>query len=472
MAIAIGLVYLVQGVLMWAVLPASAGRRAVAMWSVGMLLAGTAIVLSGQAMAGPTWLVVGLRRLIEWLGHLCMVLALRHHLQRPLHARAGLMAVLVVSLVYGALRPTVDWRWAVTFASLVEVAVLCLVAWHALAIGRRSGSVSARVLAAANLALAVPTLLRAFSQWFMASSHLDVAGFVGWDMVLLVGVNGIAAICTGIGYMGMVLDDSRAAEQRARRAQQAEAQARGQAELTAAELRELLAQRDLLAGERERMLAMLAHEIRQPLHNASGALQAATTQLRQATGDGQSAAQDGLGRAQAVLSRVHSVLDNTLAAASLLDRDQPLGTQEVDLDFLIDLVLGDLDDPQRARVQVQWISSLRSADLDPGLMRLALRNLLLNALVHAGPHARVRLLVDEVDNPPELRLCVADDGPGADLARLRARLDAHQPGQARVERGLGLFIVREVTLRHGGRLQLAAEQPHGLRACIVLPLPA
>jgi hypothetical protein len=39
---------------------------------------------------------------------------------------------------------------------------------------------------------------------------------------------------------------------------------------------------------------------------------------------------------------VRSVLDNTLAAATLLQRSAPLALQEIELEFLVALALGDL----------------------------------------------------------------------------------------------------------------------------------
>jgi signal transduction histidine kinase len=218
------------------------------------------------------------------------------------------------------------------------------------------------------------------------------------------------------------------------------------------------------------MLQILAHEIRQPLHNACGALQAAGQALRLAPpamvgtrpGHPTDEVMLRLGRAEAVLGEVRAVLDNTLAAASLLSRSAPLVVQEVDIDFLVDLALGDLDEAQRRRVQVQWLTDLRQVEVDPGLLRLALRNLLVNAFGHGGAGVAVQLQVAERDAPPALLLTVADDGPGLPAT---APVAGQRPG-------LGLDIVRQVVALHGGQLDLQPNQPQGLRAVLVLPLPA
>jgi signal transduction histidine kinase len=288
-------------------------------------------------------------------------------------------------------------------------------------------------------------------------------------------VLGLVAIVAGIfgtlGYLGLVLDDTRRAEARAREAQTTEAAARAAAESVAEELRAALAQRDQLAAERQRTLEVLAHEIRQPLNNAGSALQATASVLHGMEGPGAEQAAARLQRARAVLGNVNSVLDNTLAVAQLLALHRPLPLQEVELDLLVDLVLGDLNEAQRERVQVRRLADMRTAEVETGLMRLALRNLLLNALKHGGPAAHVELRLTEREDPPALLLCVADDGPGMEPAQMRAAqikaADDPQPPR----RGLGLYIARTVALRHGGRLHLSAVAPHGLRVCLELPLP-
>ena len=166
-----------------------------------------------------------------------------------------------------------------------------------------------------------------------------------------------------------------------------------------------------------------------------------------------------LGRAEAVLGDVRLVLDNTLAAASLLARSPPLVLQEVELAFLVNLVLGDQDAAERRRVPVQWQTDLRELEVEPGLLRLALRNLLLHAFRHGGLSVQVVLRLVEQMQPSVLLLQVIDSGPG-----LTMPVDAaSQPGV-----GLGLQIVRKVMLLHGGGLQLEtgrdAEQPADLVA--------
>ena len=179
---------------------------------------------------------------------------------------------------------------------------------------------------------------------------------------------------------------------------------------------------------------------------------------------------------------MQSVLENTLAVSSLLVREAPLTLQEVEIDFLLALALGDLSQAERSRISLQRGHGLHSVEVEPGLVRLALRNLLRNAFGHGGPGVTVSLSVEEQLDPPAWVLSVADNGLGVSAAQLSALATlTSQDAQANVspeastataaQRGTGLFIVRRVMALHGGHLKLQAAPVQGLCACLVFPLP-
>ncbi len=210
-----------------------------------------------------------------------------------------------------------------------------------------------------------------------------------WQFVLLSSVAAATAVYANVGYLDMVMDRVKASELRARSAQQTAVSVRDAAVQTADGLRTLLAQRDQLMQKRDHLLQVLAHEIRQPAHNASGALLAAAAALQSVAPEASNPqAVQPLLRAQAMLGSMQSVLANALASVALLTRDTPLLTQDVDLDFLIHLTLGDLQQAQRSRGHLAWQTSQRSAEVEPGLLRLALHNLLRNAFLHGGVRCR------------------------------------------------------------------------------------
>jgi PAS domain S-box-containing protein len=216
---------------------------------------------------------------------------------------------------------------------------------------------------------------------------------------------------------------------------------------------------DGLLAERSEMLNVLAHEVRQPLNNASAALQSAAAALAQPSSRGDAA--ERLQRAQGVMHAVMSGVDNTLAVAALLGSGQAPKRQDsdVDVDTLLAVAVGDMPLADRERVQIERVAVTRTASMDMGLLRLALRNLLANALRYSPPGSKVTLRVADSDQPLALVLDVIDQGPGIDaelLPRLFERGTRGRDASGRASHGLGLYIVRRVLELQGGRAELVA----------------
>lgn len=223
---------------------------------------------------------------------------------------------------------------------------------------------------------------------------------------------------------------------------------------------------DQLLRERSEMLDVLAHEVRQPLNNASAALQSAAASL---AGRGERQAQDRLTRAQAVLGQVLAGVDNTLAAASLLAGGGRVARLDTDIDTLIAVTIADLPREQRDRVVVHRHTATRTALMDMSLMRLALRNLLSNALKYAPGSSPVALHVMDFDEPAALQFEVADAGPGIPRELLPRLFTRGARGGAEAAHGLGLYIVRRVMDLHGGGAELLRTGPLGTVMRLTLP---
>lgn len=226
---------------------------------------------------------------------------------------------------------------------------------------------------------------------------------------------------------------------------------------------------DTLLRERGEMLEMMAHEVRQPLHNAAAVLENTAATL---AASGSAGPLPTLRRAQFVLTQVLASLDNTLAAAALVERPDRIRHLDTDVDMLIAIAIGDLPAHQRPRVRVERETRTRTAAMDISLMRLALRNLLVNALRYSPDHSTVVVRVGDSDDPLALLIDVADEGPGIEPALVphvfergtRGRPSAGSPSG----HGLGLYIVRRVMELHSGRVELLHNSPRGVTMRLVI----
>lgn len=238
-------------------------------------------------------------------------------------------------------------------------------------------------------------------------------------------------------------------------------------------LRTLLDWRTAMLSEHNEMLQLLSHEIRQPLNNASAAMQATLKAIEDLHLADAAPAARALLRAEHVLQQVIGTLDNTLTAGTILAAGGKAGaSSETDLPTLIKLVLHDIAADLRPRIDVQWLTTARTVQLHPALMRLTLRNLLNNALAYAPADTRVQLRISESDEPLALILEVMDQGPGISeelLPHLFEKGSRGNHSHSRPGAGLGLFIVRSVLQLHQGTVQALPHSPHGTIMRLVIP---
>ena len=228
---------------------------------------------------------------------------------------------------------------------------------------------------------------------------------------------------------------------------------------------------DTLLAERSQMLDVLAHEVQQPLNNASAALQSASSALAELDASPAShrlarahallsqPVAHRLARAQAVLSQVTGSLDNTLAVATQLARPGPVQREDIDIDTLVAVSVGDLPAEQRGRIVVERQTATRTVLAELGLVRLALRNLLVNALRHGPAGQPVTVRLADSDEPLALIIDVIDQGPGIEASLVPQLFKRGVRGSGSGGHGLGLFLVRRVMEQHGGQVVLLKNSP-------------
>lgn len=460
----LGVVYLLMSGLVWFILRRDddADRLAVGLWCGGGVVFGAFYLLLWLRGAIPAVLTLQLPMVLGLLGLAMRAGALLRAQGAPRRWRLAslLFGLAGAGALLAGLADDVSRR---ATNGLLMAAAATWLALLARQIGRQAGGRAAVLISASHAFFA----LALAGRMVMALGEVGPGGSIFTptaDLLLVLAGGLVAGIFGNVGYMGLALDASRLRrEAQARALQQAQAERRA-AEAQAVVLTERLAERD-------EFVRVLAHEVRQPLNNASAALQGVSASLQASALESAEEAQARLQRAQSVIGHITGALDNTLAATTVLARDQPLAPRDADVNMLVELSLGDLDPAQRARVQLAGAAHARTAAMDIGLMRLALRNLLANALAYSPAGSPVTLAVSDSDEPLGLVFEVCDKGPGlAPALRERvfergARGDHGLPGH-----GLGLHVVQQVMRRHGGRASWAPNTPRGSVFRLWLPV--
>lgn len=212
---------------------------------------------------------------------------------------------------------------------------------------------------------------------------------------------------------------------------------------------------------KERLLADAAHELRTPLTVMRTALDLALRRDRRPE-ELKAALQD----TREEVARLSQLASRLLDMVATAHDDEP--RSQIDLCEIARAALANATHSAEARGLAVHLDCLRPAFSlgRPQALRRAVDNLLANAI----KFARGRITLQVSQDKELIRLSVLDDGPGIpDTERGAVFEPFHRSPGSPPGAGLGLAIVREVALDHGGTAYAA---PVSTGACVVLALPA
>jgi signal transduction histidine kinase len=222
---------------------------------------------------------------------------------------------------------------------------------------------------------------------------------------------------------------------------------------------ELVKQEQLAAvGE---LAASIAHEVRNPL----AIIVNATASLRR-PGIREQDRQTLLGIVDEEASRLNGLVTDLLRFA----RPFSATRCEVDLCQVSERAGAVAGAQHRVAFSFPEDPRLCTVYADPGLLRVALENLIENAAqsMPGGGNILVSAQSALLGEQPCLRVEVADDGPGMEADVLRRALDPFFTTRS-TGTGLGLPIVKRIMDAHGGELVIESEPGSGTRIALVFP---
>ena len=217
-----------------------------------------------------------------------------------------------------------------------------------------------------------------------------------------------------------------------------------------------------------RLLARLAHEIRNPLSSLGIHVQLLEEDLAQATPRLRAQA---AGRFEIIRGELHR-LENLMRQFLSLAAPSSVDLQPVDLVEVVRYV-GDLLRPEAAArgiaLALDVPADLPMLSADSAQLKQALVNLIINAIQAVERKGRVE--VSAVKSIPDnvLLLRVQDNGPGIAAEKLADIFDPYFTTKPEGN-GLGLWIAQQIAVAHGGTLNAANAQAGGAILTLALPL--
>ena len=212
-----------------------------------------------------------------------------------------------------------------------------------------------------------------------------------------------------------------------------------------------------------RVIGDAAHQLRTPVT----ALTAQTEMLTQTQDE--AARQAHIARIQKQARGLGGLIHQLINHAMVQHRADSIAPMPVDLNALLQVAMRETLSYATRDIDVALQAPQTPCMIvgDSLSLREAIKNVLVNALAYGAPH---RLHVDLIRVGDQWRLRFFDDGPGipaSEWQRVRTPFSSRADG--REGASLGLAMVAEVMLAHGG--QMTFEQAEGEGFAVVLMLP-
>ena len=216
---------------------------------------------------------------------------------------------------------------------------------------------------------------------------------------------------------------------------------------------------------RRNMVADVAHELRTPLSNLSGYLEAIRDGVIKPDAD----TIRSLNEEASILSR----LVDDLQELSLADAGElKLVCQQEDISKLINEAVAAVQ-TKRLMITADLQAGLPSVNIDAHRIKQVLHNLLENAVAHTSKDGSITVTAWHEDN--QVKISVADTGEGIPLDELPRvferfyRVDRSRT-RATGGSGLGLTIAKRLVEAHGGKIEVTSEPGRGSTFTFAIPI--
>lgn len=221
-----------------------------------------------------------------------------------------------------------------------------------------------------------------------------------------------------------------------------------------------------------RFSADLAHELRTPLSNMSGALEVCLLREREGK-DYRAVLESNLEECR----RLGTLINNLLFMARVERADQAIRVETFDGYEACEWVVAQQTQAAMSRGLAIDISGDARITADPVLFRQALTNLVANAILHSGASTGSGIRIELEHDPAGAIVRVVDHGVGIDAVHLPHLFDRFyrvDPARTRGNgqgTGLGLSIVKTIVNLHGGTVDIRSVRGEGTQVILWFPAP-
>ncbi len=224
-----------------------------------------------------------------------------------------------------------------------------------------------------------------------------------------------------------------------------------------------------LEDQKNDFVATISHELRTPMTAVYGA---AVTLLRRDAQLNPDQRQELLEMIATQAARLSQITEEVLLTSQLDRGELRVGREPVHVADVVQRTVETMRAqlPESTTIEVEIPAEVGEASGDGDRLQQVLVNLLDNAVKYGGDRVEVR--ADRTNG--NIRIFVADTGPGISLADRERVFEKFYRADPQLSKapsgtGLGLYISRELTERMGGRLDLSSGKGGGATFVVELP---
>ncbi len=221
---------------------------------------------------------------------------------------------------------------------------------------------------------------------------------------------------------------------------------------------------------KDQVLAMLAHDLRNPLTAASIAVE--TLELNEQKGE--QVHQQLIKQAQTQFRVMNRIINDILQTARGKNSELRIQPQQLNLQDLIKQILDHFQhsfQQQRLQLDTDLPTDVPPAHADGELIRQVLVNLIENAIKYTPSQGTIRVsLLHRTSQKIQVTVC--DDGPGIPEEKQEEIFEGHvrlKRDEAKEGYGLGLSLCRQVIRAHYGQIWVDSRPNQG--SCFHFTLP-
>ena len=174
------------------------------------------------------------------------------------------------------------------------------------------------------------------------------------------------------------------------------------------------------------------------------------------------------------VSHVEKLLNDLKLTYQIDSGAVPYHPQEVLITrYVKEVVIDIINDPAFSKRNIEFESDGQEliVSLDPDLLRRAIQNIIINALIHNPPDTKIKISIGN-SAASVVFISIRDNGSGMDEAEQAKLFNRYYRGTNTKEKpegsGLGLAIAKQIVLLHGGNISVKSSPDIGTEFIITL----